>query len=137
MATPSRVLQPLVPVLGGIVVLALNFWVIAPFTRGVFSESTSNVLYLLLRLVTFAAVGAWLRVTTTRRPIQIMSLVTICAFFDQVVFKLGLLRDPSRTGGMQGVEIWVSLMMSYLLFLPLVLVLAYVGTEVGSRIKKK
>lgn len=137
MASPARVLHPLVPVFAGVVVLALNFWGIAPFTRGVFSEATSNVLYLLVRLVTFAAVAAWLKVSTDRRPIQIVSLVTICAFFDQVLFKFGLLLDPSRNGGMRGVEIWVSLMMSYLLFLPLVLVLGYVGTEIGSWVRNK
>lgn len=137
MAIPYRVLQPLVPVTGGILILAANFWFVAPFTRSVLSESTSNVLYLLVRLLTFVAVAAVLRIQTDRRPIQVVSLVTLCAFFDQVVFKLGIMSDPTRTGGMQGVEVWVSLMMSYLLFLPLVLVLAYIGVEIGSRLKKR
>lgn len=133
----SPLFQPLVPVLGGVLILALNFWALTPLTARVFSESTSNVIYLVIRLATFAWVGGWLRFKTDRRVIQILSLVTICAFFDQVIFKLGLLRDPSRTGGMQAAEIWVSLMMSYLLFLPLVIVLAYLGVEIGSWLKKK
>lgn len=111
----------------GIALLGLNLWGVAPLLTRFAGEMPANVTYLILRISIFFLLGASLTVWAGRKRVQAISLVSLAAFFDQVIWK-GLWIGRELPWG----TLVVNLMMSYALFLPLVVVLSFVGAEAGE-----
>jgi hypothetical protein len=77
-----------------------------------------------------------------RTRIQAISVTTLVVFLDQVVVKgAWILRDsrvhPQLWGQVTLGGIAVNLMMSYILFAPVLLILAFLGTELNQTFKRK
>lgn len=126
----------------GIAGLAINLWVVAPTASRFLNPVIANTLYLVIRIAMLIAIGAALYPTSKKTRVQVISLVTLAAFFDQVIWKglwIGFIasQGAEEWRGMPVSQIAFGLAMSYLLFLPLLMIFGFLGTEIGAAIARR
>ena len=119
-------------------ILALSLFVITPFLNRHWGETTGNSAFMILRLFGWMAIGfAFTRWVKSTRFQAIMATVMI-GMFDSVVFKgIGLLHDrhvhPDHWVGIEPFTMVFGLAMSSVLFLPIVLMLSFMGCLIGAK----
>ena len=128
-------------VLSVFVLVANLFWM-TPFFAQKLSVGASSFIYLTLRVVTFIAFGFALTRFAKRTRYQTLSTVMLVALLDQVVIKAIQIQMDQKANpeiwaqmDVSTQAIWVGLGTGFLFFAPVVLVLGFLGVELG-RIKK-
>jgi hypothetical protein len=123
-------------VLGVLGLFALNLFAIEPLVHRVASPAAAQLLYVILRIVGFIGLAYGLTRYAGRNRFQVMSSVLLVGVVDQVLFKgFWLKRDMEiHPAAWQGFEptnaaIFVTLAKSYLFFIPILLILSFLGME--------
>lgn len=123
---------------GSLTILALSLFVVTPFLNRVFGETTGNSAFMILRLVGWMAIGFVFTRWVKRTRFQAIMATVIIGMIDSVVFKgIALLQDrqihPDNWAGIEPSTLLFGLAMSSVLFLPIVLMLSFMGCLIGAK----
>lgn len=120
----------------GISLLAIHYFLIGPILMNHGKENLNTGIYLMLRLVLFSGLGYSLVKWAGRKRPQALAAVLMVGGVDQIFFKgFWMLHDvkihPEVWAGveMAPVKLFTGLAQAYLFFIPFVLILAFLGTE--------
>lgn len=127
-----------------LVLFALNVFVLAPAVAENSGAPTAQAVYMITRVVLIVALSFSLTKFAGKRRAQVFASVGLLAFLDQVVFKGILLfqdirANPAAWQGVTDAAVVVNLMMGFMVFLPIILLLAMVGsvlTELRSDLRR-
>jgi hypothetical protein len=125
-----------------LVVFALNLFVLEPLLSRVLSPVASQIFYIGVRIFGMIVLAYALTRFAGRSRIQVFSTVLLVGFIDQVGLKtLWIHRDmrihPAAWQGFEptSASIFVNMATGYLFFIPIVLILCFLGTE-STRFRK-
>jgi len=132
-------------VLLAIVVLALQLFILWPFLRGKFPETTLNWIYFISRLFVFLGLGYVFGVHLGLKRVRVFASIMFVGFVDQVVMKWIFTRQDMALHP----EAWkdipfagspfnllFGLTQGFLYFLPILMILAFFGMEFGKFLRK-
>lgn len=122
---------------GGILALfALNLFVLEPVIHKLAGSRAAQVVYVLVRIAGLIGLAYALAKNAKRNRFQTITTVLLVGFLDQVVLKgiwikRSMVADPAAWAGIapENAAIFVNMAMGYLFFIPIILILAFVGME--------
>jgi uncharacterized membrane protein YuzA (DUF378 family) len=122
---------------GGILALfALNLFVLQPLIATGIGPRAAQMIYILIRVAGMIGLAYGLAKNAKRNRFQTVSTVLLVGAIDQVLLKgLWIKRDmgihPADWAGFEPVNsvIFLNMAMGYLFFIPIILILAFVGME--------
>ncbi len=122
--------------LGILAVFASNLFILEPVIRSVFNPLVGQYAYIIIRVVGLVALAFGLARYAQRNRFQTVSTVLLVGFIDQVFIKgLWVKRDmtenPASWAGFEptNAAIFVNLATGFLFFVPIVLILTFLGME--------
>lgn len=121
-------------------ILALNAFFLAPFLISKFDIATANIGYGSVRLAAYIVFSYLCARVYSHGRYQLMGATAFLAFVDQVVFKSILLwidyqKNPAEWADHFSGALFGSAM-GYMVFLPIILLLAFLGSEMHFFSKK-
>jgi hypothetical protein len=123
-------------------ILALNVFLISPQVTRFFGEIYGSLIYILIRLVCVLAFSRWASMLLNQQRMAVVRWTTLLVFIDQVLFKaiflwLDIQGNPSSWQGVDLKAAYYGLFLSYIISVPFVVLLAFVGAELSSvRLRK-
>jgi len=118
-------------VLGALLVLVLNIWVIVPGLSRVAGDGAGVVAYTLIRVAVMIGLGYGLTQYAQRRRFQVLGTVAFVELIDQLVLK-GI-SFMTQVEGVEPLTVLYGMAVSYMMFLPMILIFAFVGSEISQR----
>ncbi len=122
--------------LGVLGLFAFNLFELEPFLTRVSGPRAAQFAYILVRIVGLLGLAYGLAKNAKRNRFQTLSTVLLIGFIDQVILKgIWIKQDmaihPAEWTGIEPTNavIFLNMAMGYLFFVPLVLILAFVGME--------
>jgi hypothetical protein len=129
-----KVQKPVWPLATALLVLMLNVFLISPRFNALFGPVVGNISYIGIRIVTLLALSFYLAKYCQKVRYQVVATASFVAFLDQCVFKGVLFFFEVRSNpqifpdGTLG-NVLFAFLMSYILFLPFIILIAFAGTE--------
>jgi hypothetical protein len=128
--------------LAAVALLGVNLFYLSPEMGKRVGELTGNNVYITVRLVTlfgFSFLTSWL---AEKPRIFVIRKAAFLVLIDQIVFKAIFLlqqfqSSPQNWEGVDHSGVLFSLAMSYVMTLPIIVLIAFMGTELGSLLLKK
>lgn len=122
---------------GGILVLfAINLFVLEPVFSKWIGPRAAQIVYIIIRIAGLVGLAYGLARDAKRNRFQTVTTVLLVGFIDQVILKGIWIRSDiaANPAAWVGVEpgnaaIFVNMAMGYLFFIPIILILAFVGME--------
>ncbi|MBY0469521.1 hypothetical protein K2X30_00020 [bacterium] len=126
----------------GISLLGLNLFFIGPALSRVLGVMPGNIAFVVIRVATLIAVTAVLSGVHKRNRFQTISAGAFIEFFDHVVFRgffwaMDMRAHPEVWGKVGPMEFAMGLLSGFVLFFPLILLLSFLGSELGLKLFKK
>jgi hypothetical protein len=128
---------------GVLIVFAVNLFLLEQFFRGAFGPVAAQYIYLAIRILGLGFLAYGLTRFALRNRFQTISTVLLVGLVDQVLLKgLWVKRDiaanPANWEGFAPTDaaIFVNMATGYLFFVPIVLILCFVGIE-GTKFRKE
>lgn len=123
---------------GALIILASSLFIITPFLNRLWGEVAGNSAYMILRFIAWMALGYTFTRWAKRSRFQAIITTVIISMIDSVVFKgIALLHDrrlhPENWTGIEPSTLLFGLSMSSVLFLPIVLMLSFMGCLIGTK----
>jgi len=115
-------------------ILGLNLFVVGPWVSSQLGEGAGNILYVILRVAVIIGLSFFLVHRVGKGRFQAMTLTAVLMLMDQVGFKALWLKQQM----MAQPDLWkdvdfssavFGLLMSYVFFVPMVLLFAWIGAE--------
>ena len=122
--------------------LAANLFLIGPVVSARISEVAGNAAFIIIRVVTLLGFAALLAALHGKTRLQIIGLTLLLELVDQGIFKTILLlyswrMQPTQWEGLSLDGMIFGNFMSYLVFLPAILILSFVGAEIGHALRNR
>lgn len=118
-------------------ILAANQFVVARAVGGWASETAANYVYVLVRILVFFGLALLLTRWTGFRRFRALSAVGLLVAVEHIGFRLILVLQDYRANPAEYAEGLTGpifgLMMSYIIGLPVVLLIAFLGTSLGAQ----
>lgn len=117
-----------------IAIFALNLFALQPVLIDLIGPRSAQFGYILIRIAALVWLARALAKNAKRNRFQVLSTVLLVGFIDQVVLKGIWVRHdmgihPADWEGIEKSSVFITMAMGYLFFIPIVLILAFVGME--------
>jgi hypothetical protein len=121
----------------GLALLALNLFVLSPLLMSVAGPLWANGIYSIFRLAVFFGIGFCLTAWAQAPRFRVLMSAVFVAWFEQLGLRGGLLwsdslRNPEAWEGASRSGLLYGLTMGLVTFLPIILMLAWAGTEAAK-----
>lgn len=117
-----------------IAIFAVNLFALQPVLIQLIGPRGAQFGYILIRIAALVWLARALAKNAKRNRFQVLSTVLLVGFIDQVLLKgiwvrhdMGL--HPADWEGIEKSSVFITMAMGYLFFIPIVLILAFVGME--------
>jgi len=121
---------------GILALFALNLFVLEPLISKGIGPRAAQLTYIVIRIVGLAGLAFLLAKNAKRNRFQTVSTVLLVGFIDQVFLKgmwikQDMIVHPADWTGIEptNAAIFINMAMGYLFFIPIILILAFVGME--------
>lgn len=127
---------------GAVFLLILNLFLLIPLLTQTYGIQVANNLYMGFRLIVVIAFSFLAVPILNKKHLSIIRFSSLLVFFDQVLLKavylkLGFENDPKSWEGIDAAGIYFSLFMSYIASVPFVILISFLGAELGILFESK
>jgi hypothetical protein len=128
--------------LGALCLLAFNLFVMSPYISRRFGDLVGNGTYVGLRMLTIMGFSFLMSYLFESKRLPVIRSTTFLVFVDQVILKGFFLWNESRISpqaweGMDYPSTVFALLVSYVISIPLIVIVAFAGTELKDLLSQK